>query len=119
VRARLRGDYAVQYSDPIAVAEGDAVTVIRRDEQFTRWLWCVGPDGRSGWVPETGLTATEPGPSRMTVTYQATELGARRGEMVEVIHEFDGFAWVESADGRRGWVPVAVLEPAPEASSSD
>jgi ketosteroid isomerase-like protein len=110
MRARLRDDNIVQYPDPIRVSRGDRVTVVRRDERFTRWLWCVASDGRAGWVPETALTSTDPGPSRMVDSYEATELPAMRGALVRVIREFDGWAWVESAEGRRGWMPVTVLE---------
>jgi SH3-like domain-containing protein len=103
-------DYTVQYADPIAVAEDDPVTVVRPDEQFTRWRWCVASDGREGWVPETALSTTAPGPARMTTAYEATELGARRGDVVEILSEFDGFAWARAADGRLGWLPTAAIE---------
>jgi SH3-like domain-containing protein len=108
-RARLREDYRVQYPDPIRVEAGAAVTVTRRDDQFTQWLWCQASDGREGWVPETILSSTAPGPARVSERYEATELPAREGDLVEIITEFDGFARVRSEQGRLGWLPVTVL----------
>jgi SH3-like domain-containing protein len=110
MRGRLTIDYTVQYADPINVSDGDPVTVVRPDEQFTRWRWCVAADGREGWVPETALSTTEAGPARMTAPYEATELSARRGDIVEILREFDGFLWARSADGRLGWLPEAAIE---------
>jgi ketosteroid isomerase-like protein len=118
MRARLRDDHIVQYPDPIRVSRGDEVTVVRRDDEFTRWLWCIAPDGRAGWVPETALASTDPGSSRMLAAYEATELAARRGAIVRVLREFDGFAWVESIEGRQGWVPVGILERAGQPSDA-
>jgi SH3-like domain-containing protein len=109
-RARARESYAVQYADPIQVAAGDAVTVDRRDDQFTRWLWCRAEDGRAGWVPETILSATQPGPATVTRAYSATEVPLAAGAMVDLLEQFDGFARVRRTDGREGWVPLAVLE---------
>ncbi len=108
-RARLHEDYGVQYPDPIRVEAGALVTVTRRDEQFTRWLWCQASDGREGWVPETVLSSTAPGHARVSEHYEATELPARQGDIVEILTEFDGFAWVRSGQGRLGWLPVTVL----------
>ena len=116
--ARLREDYSVQYPDPIRVEAGAVVTVTRRDDQFTRWLWCQASDGREGWVPETILSSTSPGPALVSERYEATELPAREGDLVEIIREFDGFAWARSEQGRLGWLPVAVLV-APGGEPSD
>ena len=110
MRARVREDYAVQYPDPINVGAGASVTVGRRDDRFSRWLWCCAEDGREGWVPETILSSTEPGPAIVSEPYKATELPARAGALVEVIEQFDGFVRVRSIEERLGWLPAAVLD---------
>ena len=109
MRASVRQAYGVQYPDPIRVTAGATVTVERRDDQFTRWLWCRAADGRAGWVPETLLSATVPGPATVAATYEATELALAAGEDVEILQEFDGFAWGRRLDGCTGWFPVSVL----------
>ena len=90
MRAVVLETYAVQYPDPIKVAAGAAVTVMRRDDRFTRWLWCRAADGREGWVPETILTATAPGPASVTEAYEATEVPVQEGTPVDILKEFDG-----------------------------
>jgi len=39
------------------VRAGDPVTVGRRDTTWPEYVWCTGPDGRSGWVPAECLAA--------------------------------------------------------------
>ena len=43
--------------------------------------------------------------------YEATEVLVEAGASVEVLREFDGFAWIRRDDGRLGWVPSKVLGP--------
>ena len=109
MRMFVRETYVVQYPDPIKVDAGARVIVERRDDRFTHWLWCRAADGREGWVPETILTSTEPGPAFVTEAYDATELPVQAGTTVDVLKEFDGFAWIRLDDGRLGWVPSKVL----------
>ena len=110
MRVRVREPYAIRYPDPIKVSAGAAVTVGRRDEQFTHWLWCRAEDGREGWVPERLLSSTNPGRAHLKEAYEATELPLAAGERVELVKEFDGFGWGECEDGRAGWFPMSVLE---------
>ena len=110
MRALVRTTYAVQYADPVKVNAGARVTVDRRDGGFTRWLWCRAEDGREGWVPETILTSSQAGQATVKEAYEATEVPLEAGASVEVLSEFDGFAWVRREDGRQGWVPATVLD---------
>ena len=116
MRATVVETYAVQYPDPINVAAGSRVTVDRRDERFTHWLWCRAGDGREGWVPETILTSTEPGIATVIEAYEATEVPVQSGDLVDVLREFDGFAWIRRGDGRLGWVPSRIFAPRLSAS---
>ena len=109
MRAFVRESYAVQYLDPIRVDAGARVTVGRRDEVYTHWLWCRADDGREGWVPETILSSTEPGAAEILEGYEATEVPVEAGASVDVLEEFDGFAWVRRVDGRLGWIPSRML----------
>ncbi|HYN07230.1 MAG TPA: hypothetical protein VES67_07550 [Vicinamibacterales bacterium] len=109
MRAVVRETHVVQYADPISVDAGARVIVGRRDDRFTRWLWCRADDGREGWVPETILTSTEPGTAVVVEAYEATQVPVQAGTPVDVIKEFDGFAWIQCEDGRLGWVPSSVF----------
>ena len=106
----VRETYVVQYEDPIKVAAGAFVTVSHRDEQFTHWLWCRAADGREGWVHETVLSSCEPGAASLLESYEATELPVQAGDPVQILKEFDGYAWVRRGDGRHGWVPLTIFE---------
>ena len=108
MRLVARIAYEVQYPDPIAVPAGASVTVFDRDPGFTHWLWCRAADGREGWVPETILSSTEPGPATVSEAYSAVELPLGAGDVVEVSDQFDGFAFGRSANGRTGWFPLSV-----------
>ena len=88
---------------------GARVTVDRRDDVFTRWLWCRAEDGREGWVPETILTSTKPGVAFVMEAYEATEAAVQAGASVEALKEFGGFAWIRREDGHLGWVPSSIL----------
>ena len=109
MRTSARQAYAIQYPNPIKIPAGATVTVERRDGRFTRWLWCRATDGRAGWVPETLLSATEPGPATVVEAYEATELPLAAGDEVELLQSFDGFAWGRRADGRAGWFPLSIV----------
>jgi hypothetical protein len=52
--------HKASYEDPIDVRRGDRVLVGRRDDGFPGWAWCIGPDGREGWMPEVYLTLGPP-----------------------------------------------------------
>src|SRR6185503_4744392 len=110
MRALVLETYAVQYPDPINVEAGAPVIVVRRDDRFTRWLWCRAADGREGWVPENMLTSTAPGAAAIVAAYEATEVPVEAGASVDVLREFDGFAWIRRDDGRLGWVPSNLLQ---------
>jgi SH3-like domain-containing protein len=110
MHATVLETYTVQYPDPINVSAGARVIVDRRDDRFTHWLWCRGPDGREGWVPENILSSTEPGIAAVLEAYEATEAAVQAGDEVDVLREFDGFAWIQRGDGRLGWVPSKILK---------
>jgi hypothetical protein len=60
---RVVTEHRAEFADPIVVKAGDTVSVEDRTSGWPGWVWCVGPDGRSGWVPEAilkrqGSTAT-------------------------------------------------------------
>ena len=110
MRFSVRHAYAVQYPDPITLSAGAEVTVVRRDDEFTHWVWCRAIDGREGWVPETILSSTTPGPATVSESYSARELPLEAAEVVDVLTQFDGFALGRRDDGQIGWFPLSVLD---------
>jgi len=110
VKARVHQPYQAQYADPISVAAGATVEIERRDEEFTRWLWCRASDGRMGWVPETLLSSTAPGPATVSEAYSARELDVVAGEEVECLREYDGWILARNGRGVIGWFPATHID---------
>jgi hypothetical protein len=122
-------EHRASHADPIALRAGDPVTVGRRDTTWPKYVWCAGPDGREGWVPEeflgragdadlgaaggaaAGDAATAPGMStrRARRDYDARELDVAPGDVVLAGEEAGGWIWCEDADGRFGWVPAGCV----------
>jgi len=113
-------EHRASHAGPIAVRAGDPVTVGRRDTTWPDYVWCAGPDGREGWVPEAfleaagGATAADATADvrRARRDYDARELDVAAGDVVLAGEEAGGWLWCEVADGRRGWVPAGCLAPA-------
>ena len=101
-------DYSPQYHDPIDVPSGALVDVVGPDDENGDWWWCRAEDGRAGWV-RGDLLEPEPtrgGTARLRRAYTARELEARRGERLDVVHEYAGWVFAQNRAGVRGWVPV-------------
>lgn len=109
-KLRVVADHRATYADPLRVRAGDLLQVGGRDEEFPGWVWCTGPDGRSGWVPEKDLERTERGAVARR-DYSARELDVRAGEEVIPSEEECGWVWVTNASGEAGWVPRTHLAP--------
>ena len=105
----VREAYTAQYSDPIALRDGDPVQVQRADAEFTEWLWCRGPDEKEGWVHRSFLSQSS-GRAVAISDYSAKELTVAVGERGRMIRVLDGWAFVELDGSRVGWVPVQVLD---------
>jgi SH3-like domain-containing protein len=105
---RIVRDYVAQYPDPIVVGAGQRVPLVRQDDEYPGWWWCVAPDGRQGWVP-TELLNIEDNEATMRRDYDAHELTVSAGEVVNVLEQVAAWARVTNRAGRTGWVPVHCL----------
>ncbi len=107
--ARVVQRYRAPYPDPIAVRTGDPVTV---DPSCTTdvvgWVWCIGPDGRSGWTPVAWIDRSRT-PWRMRRDFDAAELTVEAGDGVRPLFAESGFVWCAHA-GQEGWLPDGVLQ---------
>lgn len=107
----VRQDYERPYDAPIAASAGSFVQPVLDGSvttDFLGWTWCVGEDGRSGWVPDTWC---ERGSVkwRLTRDFNALELTVQQGDRLRLIYSESGFVMAETASGERGWVPDAIL----------
>jgi uncharacterized protein YgiM (DUF1202 family) len=101
--------YRCSYPDPLRLEPGDAVTIGDRQSDSPGWIWCTDQRGKSGWIPQA-YVRREGDKGRLVVSYDATELSADQGEVVEVLKEESGWAWCRKQNGRHGWLPVESLD---------
>ena len=101
----LLSDHRPTYPDPIEVRAGDSVILGRRDDEYPGWTWATAADGRCGWMPDS-LFDVRGDRAVATRDYSARELAAKKGETVEVVEDFAGWARVVASDGRAGWIPT-------------
>jgi hypothetical protein len=109
--ATVQQDYEHPYSCAIAGYAGAFVTPVRDGSvttDFMGWTWCIGEDGRSGWVPDSWCER-EGRRWRLLRDYNALELSVLRGQQLLLLFSESGFVMAETEDGRRGWVPDAIL----------
>lgn len=107
LRGRVSADYRAAYADPIELLPGDVVSIGERDIQWPAFVWCTGPDGRSGWVPDRYLIRTSTGQGIARQAYSARELNAAANEIVGLEHEEGGWYWVVNLSGELGWIPAS------------
>lgn len=108
---RVQEDYKRPYENPIAASAGSFVQPVLDGSvttDFMGWTWCIGEDGRAGWVPDNWC---ERGNDkwRLIRDFDAIELTVRQGDRLKLIYSESGFVMAETASGERGWVPDAIL----------
>ena len=97
------------YPDPITVNPGDRVSVGRRDEEWSDFLWCRSSTERAGWIPASILELDGRGGALVVATYDARELTVGEGDRVSTRYSLAEWTWCEADDGRTGWVPGRCL----------
>jgi hypothetical protein len=107
-RCRVVRDYVAQYTDPIRASAGRRVTIIRHDDEYPAWVWCMGTDGKEGWVPLAFLRVCL-SEAVLLRDYDAAELSARAGEEVLAGEDLGGWTLVTDDAQRTGWIPSRCL----------
>jgi Variant SH3 domain len=92
-------------ASPIRFGVGEVLRWESRPTEWEGWLWCTDAKGMNGWVPERYVEKIDSDRCRTLRDYDATELTVRVGDELDVHFAESGWAWCETADGRKGWVP--------------
>ena len=105
-------DHRASYSDPIAFAAGDAITLSDRRDIWDghQWIWARAPDGKEGWIPDD-ITERRGDLTVALRDYAAQELTCRVGETMTGLKSTHGWTWCQNAAGESGWVPTRNLRP--------
>jgi len=107
--------HAASYSDPVKVNAGARVILGKVDADNPEWRWCIGPDGKEGWIQRSFYTDADEthGVLQAVIVrdYDAMELTVTPGAELEVIETAGGWHYCRAGDGRTGWVPIANVRP--------
>lgn len=109
IKATVTADYRAAYANPLKATAGTILRVEREDDEFPGWLWCVAPDGLTGWVPELFL-ARDGRAARLQRDYDAGELTAYTGEQLGLLEEVNGWWWAVTEAGTLGWIPATHVQ---------
>lgn len=110
MQRRVTQCHSATYADPISVKAGDLILLTGKTDEWDghAWLWAEGPDGKTGWVPDT-IVESGDGQALANRDYSAIELTCVEGEILIVVEETHGWAWCRSSTGDEGWVPLRNL----------
>ena len=104
---RVIEDHVPQYPDPVRGRAGERWRLGHADDEYPGWIWSTDLAGRSGWAPISAFVR-DGDFGVLLHDYEATELDARAGEMVDAERELGGWWWCHGPRGA-GWLPAAKL----------
>lgn len=74
------------------------------------YVWGTDQAGRAGWVPDAFLEMTGAHEAVALRDYDATEVTAGKGDLLDVVEEAGGWYLCQTASGHSGWLPGDVVE---------
>lgn len=110
MRYRVVADHVRSCEEPIRFERGESILVEQPDARHPGWWWCTDRRGRSGRVHESYFEEED---YRFVARedYDARELSAKAGEVVEALDTRGGWALCRNNVGETGWLPLAKLAP--------
>jgi len=75
-------------------------------------VYCPDFNGVSGWIPVSYLTQSDINTYKVLRNYSSFEIDAKIDEVVYILEETSGWAWIEKNRGEKGWIPLENLEKA-------
>lgn len=103
-------DYEIAYPNPIRLNKDELVKIIKRETNpdWLGWVFCESEEGVKGWVSETYLLI-DGNSASVIKSYDATEITAKSGELVEILYSEFGWARIKNREGSQGWIPLKNL----------
>jgi len=105
-------DYEERNTEALHLAPGDVVETGPRDPAWPGWIWVVGANGRSGYVPIEMLSPLDQYQSTAIETFDPTVLAIRRGDRLTSLRQIHGWHWCRNDAELEGWVAGYLLRPA-------
>jgi hypothetical protein len=113
VRFRVIKPHRPESEDWVSLKKGAKLRFERRPTEWEGWIWCSSSEGRTAWVPESWVNL-EGAVCVMVKDYVSREISVDTGDEVDSEFGESGWAWVRTAAGEEGWVPLECLEKAGE-----
>ena len=108
---RVIESHRSEFPQPIKVRCRDVVSVTdKASAAFPDWVFCATtPEAPGGWVPRS-ILRVEGTHGQVLEDYDATELDADAGDVVEGLRVLGGWVWCRDRRfGRCGWLPLDKL----------
>jgi hypothetical protein len=102
--------HTTDFPNPLILKAGDILKTEPKKTEWPGWVWCTEKDGNSGWIPANYLEI-ENNTARMRCDYNATELTAQIGDILNVLDEESSWYWCVTPRGSKGWIPKDNVEP--------
>ena len=113
---RVIDSHRSDFPQSIRLRRGDVVSVTdKASTAFPDWVFCTTTsEAPGGWVPRSILRIDDAG-GHVQEDYDATELDADVGDVVEGLRVLGGWVWCrDRRSGRLGWLPLEKVRPAAE-----
>jgi len=109
---RVTKEYKSPYPNPLVFQKGDIVEIgeeSKDDPEWKNWIWCEGINNIKAWVPKQYLDIRRK-KGTFKRDYNAMELSVSVGEELFIHEIVNGFGMAEKPNGKRGWVPMKIME---------
>ena len=97
---------------PFRAKKGEIVIGKEKPTEWEGWLYCRSESGIYGWVPKAYVSPLKNSIEKYQFLrdYNAFEITALEGEVVNIKEIESGWAWIENEKGTLGWIPLENLD---------
>ena len=107
--AVAKAAYQAAYPVPVELPAGTKIKLIPHKELYPGWVWGEAPNGERRWFPQAFLDLCA-NTARLKRNYNSVELSVLQGDVFNVIEIVAGWGWCATADKKRGWLPLEVID---------
>jgi len=109
-KARVIKQHESEFTQFLKLTKGDMVSCIEKPTPWEGWVYCPDFNGVDGWIPKSYLEFHE-GDQYVTLRdYNSFEMNVQVNDIVYILEETSGWAWVKNVLKKKGWIPLENLE---------
>lgn len=112
LKVRVKKNHRSDVLIPFKAKTSEIVVGEEKPTQWEGWLYCENEQGVKGWVPKAFLEEIPDKKKyfKFNRDYDAYELPALKGDLVDIKETESGWALVISETGEVGWIPLENLD---------